>query len=44
MLEQQRFEYLQAMGIQLWMPRKPVDNASDSLWLAGDEQIGRAHV
>lgn len=40
MLEQQRFEYLQAMGIQLWMPRKPVDNASDSLWLAGDELKG----
>lgn len=37
MLEQQRFEYLQAMGIQLWMPRQPVDNAPDSLWLAGDE-------
>lgn len=37
MLEQQRIEYLQAMGIQLWMPRMPVANAAESLWLAGDE-------
>lgn len=37
MLEQQRLEYLQAMGIQLWMPRQPVANAVDSLWLASDE-------
>lgn len=37
MLEQQRVEYLQAMGIQLWMPRSPVANAAESLWFAGDE-------
>lgn len=37
MLEQQRIEYLQAMGIQLWMPRKPVANAAQSLWFADDE-------
>jgi hypothetical protein len=37
MLEQQRLEYLQAMGIQLWMPRRPVPNAVDSLWIACDE-------
>lgn len=37
MLEQQRIEYLQAMGIQVWMPRKPVAHAAESLWLAGDE-------
>jgi hypothetical protein len=34
MLEQQRIEYLQAMGIQLWMPREPVANATESSWLA----------
>jgi hypothetical protein len=37
MLEQQRIEYLQAMGIQLWMPRHALDNAADSSWLAGSE-------
>ena len=37
MLEQQRVEYLQAMGIQLWMPRSSVANAAESLWFAGDE-------
>ena len=42
MLEQQRFEYLQAMGIQLWMPREPVDNAAGSLWFAGDEVVSKA--
>lgn len=35
MLEQQRIEYLQAMGIQLWMPRQALDNAAESNWLAG---------
>ncbi len=34
MLEQQRVEYLQAMGIQLWMPRHALDHAADSSWLA----------
>ena len=34
MLEQQRLEYLQAMGIQLWMPREPVAQAAESLWYA----------
>lgn len=34
MLEQQRIEYLQAMGIQLWMPRQALDNAAESNWLA----------
>lgn len=34
MLEQQRIEYLQAMGIQLWMPRKTLDNAAESNWFA----------
>jgi hypothetical protein len=37
MLEQQRIEYLQAMGIQLWMPRHTLDNAAESNWLAGSE-------
>lgn len=37
MLEQQRVEYLQSMGIQLWMPRKPVSHAAESLWYAGQE-------
>ena len=37
MLEQQRIEYLQAMGIQLWMPRQALDNAAESSWLAGSE-------
>jgi hypothetical protein len=37
MLEQQRIEYLQAMGIQLWMPRHALDNAAKSNWLAGSE-------
>jgi hypothetical protein len=37
MLEQQRIEYLQAMGIQLWMPRQALDNAAESIWLAGSE-------
>lgn len=36
MLEQQRIEYLQAMGIQLWMPRQAVENAAESSWLAQD--------
>jgi hypothetical protein len=36
MLEQQRIEYLQAMGIQLWMPRQTVENAAESSWLAQD--------
>ncbi len=41
MLEQQRIEYLQAMGIQLWMPRDPVPNAAESSWLANsnNEQV-----
>ncbi|OUS41210.1 hypothetical protein A9R00_02070 [Oleispira antarctica] len=34
MLEQQRIEYLQAMGIQLWMPRQALDNAAEPSWLA----------
>lgn len=34
MLEQQRIEYLQAMGIQLWMPRQVLDNAAEPNWLA----------
>ena len=34
MLEQQRIEYLQAMGIQLWMPRHALDNAAEPSWLA----------
>jgi hypothetical protein len=33
MLEQQRIEYLQAMGIQLWMPRKALDYAAEPSWL-----------
>jgi len=37
MLEQQRIEYLKAMGIQLWMPRHALDNAAESNWLAGSE-------
>jgi hypothetical protein len=37
MLEQQRIEYLQAMGIQLWMPRHALDNAAESNWLASSE-------
>jgi len=37
MLEQQRVEYLQAMGIQLWMPRKPVSHAAESSWYADQE-------
>jgi hypothetical protein len=37
MLEQQRIEYLQAMGIQLWMPRHALDNAAEPSWLAGSE-------
>lgn len=37
MLEQQRIEYLQAMGIQLWMPRQALDNAAESSWLADSE-------
>jgi hypothetical protein len=40
MLEQQRIEYLQAMGIQLWMPRHALDNAAESSWLAGSETNG----
>lgn len=42
MLEQQRLEYLQAMGIQLWMPREPVAQAAESIWYANQvdpEQI-----
>ena len=39
MQEQQRLEYLQAMGIQVWMPRKVIDNAADSLWLAEDAAV-----
>lgn len=34
MLEQHRIEYLQAMGIQLWMPREVLPNAPESRWLA----------
>ncbi len=41
MLEQQRLEYLQAMGIQLWMPRRAVENAAEPSWLADD--IGPAN-
>ena len=37
MLEQQRIEYLHAMGIQLWMPRHALDNAAEPNWLAGSE-------
>jgi hypothetical protein len=37
MLEQQRIEYLQAMGIQLWIPRHALDNAAESNWLASTE-------
>lgn len=34
MLEQHRIEYLQAMGIQLWMPREALSNAPEPRWLA----------
>lgn len=34
MLEQHRIEYLQAMGIQLWMPREALPNAPEPRWLA----------
>lgn len=34
MLEQHRIEYLQAMGIQLWMPREVLPNAPEPRWLA----------
>ena len=40
MLEQQRIEYLQAMGIQLWMPRHTLDNAAESNWLADSQLAG----
>ncbi len=45
MLEQQRIEYLQAMGIQLWMPREALPNAAESLWLTSDitEQGASGH-
>lgn len=33
MQEQQRIDYLQAMGIQVWMPRKVLENAAQPLWL-----------
>ena len=40
MLEQQRIEYLQAMGIQLWIPRHALDNAAEPNWLAGNAADG----
>lgn len=33
MLEQQRLDYLQAMGVTLWLPRQPLTHAADSRWL-----------
>ena len=41
MLEQHRIEYLQAMGIQLWMPREVLPNAPEPRWLA--ENPGQGH-
>lgn len=32
MLEQRRLDYLQAMGITQWMPRKPLANAPEPRW------------
>ena len=43
MLEQQRVEYLQAMGIQLWMPSRALPNAAESLWLA-DNKVEQSQV
>lgn len=43
MLEQQRIEYLQAMGIQLWMPRQALDNAAESNWIA-DSQVNNTQT
>jgi hypothetical protein len=43
MLEQQRIEYLQAMGIQLWMPRQALDNAAESNWIA-DSQVSNTQA
>lgn len=42
MLEQQRIEYLQAMGIQLWIPRKALDHAAESSWLAENAEAQSA--
>ncbi len=42
MLEQQRIEYLQAMGIQLWMPRKALDHAAEPSWLAENSETQSA--
>ena len=37
MLEQQRIDYLKAMGIQLWMPRAVLPHALEPRWLSTDE-------
>ncbi len=36
MREQQRLDYLQAMGITQWMPRQPLPNAPKPRWLPAD--------
>ncbi len=36
MREQQRLDYLQAMGITQWMPRQPLPNAPQPRWLPAD--------
>lgn len=42
MLEQHRIEYLQAMGIQLWMPREVLPNAPEPRWLAENPGQGNS--
>ena len=39
MLEQTRLDYLQAMGVAQWMPRRPLPFAPESRWLATNANL-----
>lgn len=44
MLEQRRVDYLKAMGITLWMPRKALPHAKESRWLPENNDERHEHI
>lgn len=44
MLEQRRVDYLKAMGITLWMPRKALPHAKESRWLPEEKDERHEHI
>lgn len=44
MLEQRRVDYLKAMGITLWMPRKALPHAKASRWIPEEKNERHEHI